>query len=254
MIPPRIIEIAAEAHERTGRPLPRDPLGILRAMVEISATPEYAAWHAEHEAALAAQAAERRRIEVERRRAQWSGHTLGTFDPSRGQHARKALASVLGWVERYTTEARPEHPWLLLRGPIGTGKTHLGMGAAAELHARGCDVVSISGRGLQIETRPEGRWERYGELGRVDLLVIDDAGRWDVTPYLRGVVETVITARYDRRLPTVITTNAVDSQRIFEGFAEGVDYLADRVRELSHVVTTGPAVGGRWAGESQRGR
>lgn len=254
MIPPRIIEIAAEHHERTGRPMSRDPLGILRAMVEISETPEYAAWHAEHEAALAAQAAERRRAEMERRREAWTGHVLGTYDPRRSDYARRSLAAVMEWVERYTTEARPERPWLLLRGPIGTGKTHLGMGAVAELHARGCDVVSISGRGLQIETRPEGRWERYGELGRVDLLVIDDAGRWDVTPYLRGVVETVITARYDRRLPTIITTNALDAPRIFEGFAESTDYLADRVRELSSVVTTGAVVGGRWVGESQRVR
>lgn len=254
MIPPRILELAREHVEAAGGQAPRDPLGVLRAMVEISARPEYAEWQEQLRAREAAAEEDRRAAEAARRDAAWTAHRLSTYDPDRYPRARRCLDAAQGWVSSIIGDTRPARPWLLIRGPIGTGKSHLAQGCAHALHLRGRGVVMLPGRAMQAETRPGGRWEEYHRLADVDVLLIDDAGRWEPTPYMQGVVETVVSSRYDARRPTIVTTNAVQASGIFGGFGESADYLADRVRELAMVVTTGDLADGRWVGASQRGR
>ena len=100
--------------------------------------------------------------------------------------------------------------WLLLHGSVGTGKTHVALGAArAYLDARPdlsvSEVVFVDcGRWLQdVRDDSRRRWDRYSTCG---LLVLDD---------LRGVraewpfeiVRLILRDRHMAERDTLVTTN-----------------------------------------------
>ncbi len=111
--------------------------------------------------------------------------------------------------------------WLLLMGSYGCGKTHLAAAIANEVVSLGVETLFLTVPDLldwlrysfgSEDTSYESRFE---EIKNVRLLVLDDLGTQNATPWAREKLFQIINHRYTQRLPTVITTN-VDLSEIDE--------------------------------------
>lgn len=109
-----------------------------------------------------------------------------------------------------------EHPegWLVLRGGTGCGKTHLAAAIAHRLLERGVAALFINVPDLLDELRatfhPEAESsyeERFWELREAPVLILDDLGAQQSTPWAQEKLFQLLDWRYNARLPTVITTN-----------------------------------------------
>lgn len=143
--------------------------------------------------------------------------TFATFDPH-----------VPGVAEAYAAAKRfAENPegWLLLMGRPGSGKTHLAAAIANEAIHRHIKtlftIVPDLLDHLRASYAPDSRVrydERIESVRTVYLLILDDLGTENATPWAREKLYQVINYRYNHRLPMVITTN------------QDLDRLEERVR------------------------
>jgi DNA replication protein DnaC len=112
---------------------------------------------------------------------------------------------------------RAQGACLVLRGLPGTGKNHLATAIAREVLARGYSVLNATAHDLIRRIRDT--WDRapgekderavLRELARVDLLIIDEAGRHYGARDGRDNIELfqVIDARYRALMPTLVISN-----------------------------------------------
>lgn len=103
--------------------------------------------------------------------------------------------------------------WLLLMGPYGCGKTHLAAAIANQSVSLGVPTLFLTVPDLldwlrfayqDKETTFETRFE---EIRNIQLLVMDDFGTENATPWAQEKLFQIINHRYLNRLPLVITTN-----------------------------------------------
>jgi DNA replication protein DnaC len=103
--------------------------------------------------------------------------------------------------------------WLLLMGTYGCGKTHLAAAIANEVLTHGTAVLFLTIPDLldwlrysygSQETNFE---ERFEEIRNMPLLVLDDLGTQNTTPWAEEKLYQILNYRYINRIPTVITTN-----------------------------------------------
>lgn len=132
---------------------------------------------------------------------------------------------------------------VLLVGPIGTGKTHLGIALGMEaarqkqhvLFTRAADLVR-----MLVEARDQRELNRIQRrLSRVDLLIIDELG---FVPFDRTGGELLfnaIAARYERR-SVLVTTNLNFSEwpKVFADDEKLTTALLDRLADRATVITT----------------
>ncbi|MDP2728979.1 MAG: ATP-binding protein [Dehalococcoidales bacterium] len=104
--------------------------------------------------------------------------------------------------------------WLALTGPADMGKTHLAVAICRRWLERGKPARFCVGSLLLKELRDgfelDGELsyrQRFDFLCRVPLLVIDDLGMENPTPWAREQMQTLVDFRYFNHLPLVITTN-----------------------------------------------
>jgi DNA replication protein DnaC len=123
--------------------------------------------------------------------------------------------------------------WLLLMGPVGTGKTGLAVSAYKVIVDSGTHATFWRMGLLLDETRrsfsPDAGMESPIEPLRVgcDFLVLDDMGSERGTEWAVATVRDLLTSRYERRLRTLITTN-LNVKELGECYGERVkDRLAD---------------------------
>ena len=113
--------------------------------------------------------------------------------------------------------------WLLLHGQCGVGKTHLAVAIA--LHAMEHHKLKVLFavvpdlldhlRSTFDPSAGVGYDERFHQVRNAPLLVLDDLGTENATPWAREKLFQIFNHRYNERLPTVITTNQ-DLRRIEE--------------------------------------
>jgi DNA replication protein DnaC len=103
--------------------------------------------------------------------------------------------------------------WLLLMGGYGCGKTHLAAAIANEVVPTGTPTIFLTVPDLLDWLRfsygsSETSFEsRFDELKNIQLLVLDDLGTQNATPWAQEKLYQIINHRYTHRLPTVLTTN-----------------------------------------------
>jgi DNA replication protein DnaC len=104
--------------------------------------------------------------------------------------------------------------WLILAGNHGSGKTHLALAIANYRLDQGREAIFIVVPDLLDRLRAtfspnsEVTYDELFESAReTELLVLDDLGAQSTTAWAQEKLYQIINERYNRRLPTVITSN-----------------------------------------------
>lgn len=134
--------------------------------------------------------------------------TFDSFDPS-VPGTREAFEVARAYAD-------DPYQWLILIGDYGCGKTHLAAAIAnyalTNLNMR--PVFSVVPDLLDylrstFSPSAEMRFEsRFDTIRSADLLVLDDLGTENTTPWAKEKLFQIVNHRYMERLPTVVTTNA----------------------------------------------
>jgi len=103
--------------------------------------------------------------------------------------------------------------WILISGRYGCGKTHLAAAIANEALKNGTPTLFLTVPDLLDWLRasyssPTSSFEeRFDEIRNYPLLVLDDFGTQNATPWAQEKLFQIINHRYINRLPTVVTSN-----------------------------------------------
>ena len=153
-------------------------------------------------------------------------HNLGRVDPEmlrrmtfdsfdvRGNdstaHQRTSLEAAFQASKNFAADP---HGWLTLIGETGVGKTHLAVAIAVERMNSGHPVFFAFVPELLDHLRytftPESRvtYDRlFDDVKNAPLLVLDDLGQEQTSPWAVEKLYQVIVHRHNARLPTVITS------------------------------------------------
>jgi len=145
--------------------------------------------------------------------------TFETFEP-RGRIGIGPLqaASIEQAYNLARQFAQKPQGWLLLQGGYGCGKTHLAAAIANFCVEAGLPTLFLTVPDLLDFLRyaysdPESTYEeRFEEIRRIPLLILDDFGTQSATPWAQEKLFQILNFRYINRLPTVITTNLLLSE------------------------------------------
>ena len=146
---------------------------------------------------------------------------------------------------------------LVLRVVIGAGKSHVAAAIANQLLGKGIAVIFLTERHIFQRIR-----KTYSQNGgdeaevmeifeSVPLLVIDDVGKEKPSAWSLSTLYAIIDGRYEKALPTIITTNFDTKDLKIRITPDGGDETAasaiiDRLTEMCIGVTmTGPSWRGR---------
>jgi DNA replication protein DnaC len=103
--------------------------------------------------------------------------------------------------------------WLLLQGNYGCGKTHLAVSIANFTLSLGIPTLILTVPDLldwlryaydRTDTNFEDRFE---EIRNIPLLILDDLGTQNATPWAEEKLYQIVNHRYMMKLPLVVTTN-----------------------------------------------
>ena len=110
--------------------------------------------------------------------------------------------------------ARRLEGWLLLMGGYGSGKTHLAAAIANEVLVRGIVPLFVTVpdlldylRGAYAPDASQAYSDRFEQIRTTQLLILDDLGTENATPWALEKLFQLLNYRYMARLPTVVTTN-----------------------------------------------
>jgi len=156
--------------------------------------------------------------------------TFDSFMPDGIGLSEGARFSLREAYERSLEFAREPRGWLVLLGGFGSGKTHLAAAIAnyrLDLgHAALFVVVPDLLDYLRATFGPSSEAtldKRLDSIREIPLLILDDLGAHNSTPWAQEKLFQILNHRYNSRLPTVITSN----QRLEELDPRVTSRLAD---------------------------
>ena len=142
------------------------------------------------------------------------GLTFDSFQP-RGQTGlgEKQAASLEAAFNQAHHYAGNLNGWLLLRGGYGSGKTHLAAAIANFAVGMGVPTLFLTVPDLldmlrfSYDSEDTTFEQRFNEIRNASLLVLDDFGTQNATPWAQEKLFQIINYRYINKLPLVVTTN-----------------------------------------------
>ena len=146
--------------------------------------------------------------------------TFATFSLRKDENLQPDQVKSL---EKAFTEAREfaadPYGWLVLTGPYGCGKTHLAAAIANYRADQGHIPMFVVIPDLLDHLRatfgPRSTVtldRRFEEVKKAPLLILDDLGTQNMTPWVREKLYQLFNYRYNAELPTVITTPALKAE------------------------------------------
>ena len=140
-------------------------------------------------------------------------HTFTTFNAK--------LPGVQEAFRASTAFAANPQGWLLLLGPCGCGKTHLSAALANQRLESGASVYFTTAPDLLDALRatmssPQRYKQLFALVREVGLLVLDDFGAQQSSPWSNEKFLQILEARANATLPTVITAIPREFQRLDE--------------------------------------
>lgn len=155
-----------------------------------------------------------------RRYGQLSAYRDKTFanfntDMTGGSYTQNINASLSDAKQSAQRYARQPDGWIVFEGSYGCGKTHLAVAIANErLEQFGRQVIFVTAPDLldflrvSIRSDSDSAYDDYFERVRnVSLLVLDDLGVENPSPWAKEKLFQLLNFRHVNRLATVITTN-----------------------------------------------
>jgi DNA replication protein DnaC len=140
----------------------------------------------------------------------YHARTFDTFVPRPGLEA--ALAAARAFADRPAG-------WLILCGTYGVGKTHLAAAIANVAVSNGITTCFTAApdlldhlRATYQPTSTVSYDERFESIREAGLLILDDLGAQNTTPWAQEKLYQLINHRWIGALPTVITTNVAFEQ------------------------------------------
>ena len=157
---------------------------------------------------------------------------------------------ILERLKQYASAYRPGAKNILLTGPTGTGKTKLACLLANEIirasYHPGMTVVFK--RSGQIQSEIKAMWKDkqctdtqaayIDRLSRANVLIIDEVGEGDTSIGYEAAeadrerLSAILDLRYQRQLPTIITTNLNDRDFYNHIGDRAADRIAQRVIQI----------------------
>lgn len=141
---------------------------------------------------------------------------------------------------------------LYFSGGNGTGKTHLAVAIALDLITKGIPVICMTSIKLLQEIRRTydrdrniSEYQILETYKEVDLLVIDDLGQENSTDWALTMLYDIINDRYERCLPTIVTTNLNEKDLINAWSQKANDWTARAIVSRLHEMTMGITMNGR---------
>ncbi len=138
------------------------------------------------------------------------------FNPNTSRSVYNAYHTALEYAE-------DPYGWLVLIGKVGCGKTHLAAAIANRLLARGSLVLfsTVSDlldhlRATFVPTSTEVYDQLFQKMREAALLVLDDLGAQQSSPWANEKLFQLLNYRYNSRIPTIITTNNTGLQGVEE--------------------------------------
>lgn len=133
--------------------------------------------------------------------------TFDNFDP--------AVDGLKDAYEDAREYAKSLQGWIFFHGPCGIGKTHLAVAIAQYAMERAKLGVYFSVvpdlldqlRATFDPTNGVAYDERFNQIRNAQLLVLDDLGTENTTPWAREKLYQILNHRYNEHRPTVITSN-----------------------------------------------
>jgi DNA replication protein DnaC len=140
--------------------------------------------------------------------------TFATFEFRKKENLLpEHIRSLETAFERAREFAEDPDGWLVLTGTYGCGKTHLAAAIANYRADQGhmfiFEIVPDMMDHLRATFGPRSTTtldRRFEQLKRTPMLILDDLGTQNMTPWSREKLYQLINYRYNAQLPTVITT------------------------------------------------
>jgi DNA replication protein DnaC len=143
------------------------------------------------------------------------GHlTFESFQPRGrkgvGEMQAESLERAFNHAKMYAANL---NGWLLLQGGYGTGKTHLAAAIANFAVGMGVPTLFLTVPDLLdmmrfgYSSQESSFEERFDEIRNAALLVLDDFGTQNATPWAQEKLFQILNYRYINHLPLVVTSN-----------------------------------------------
>lgn len=155
--------------------------------------------------------------------------TLDSY-PKDKKHA-EAKRVVLQWFSD-VLDAPREAPNLLLYGPVGGGKTGLMWPVVVKFCESLVPARMVDFPGLLDQMREayakKVPFDRFTDLGKVPVLVLDDIGAEKPTEWARSQLLALVNIRYERLLPTAYISN-YDPDELAERLGHDDPIIGERI-------------------------
>lgn len=147
-------------------------------------------------------------------------------DKSAGNMSERGhMQCILEFCKSYAEDFSKNSGSLYMCGSAGLGKTHLALSIANVVLQSGYDVIYVSSQSLFDTLEKEHFQNGSNTLPSIlsaELLILDDLGTEYLTPYIGSCLYDIINTRWNKKLPTIYTSNFVRTEELAKRYTEKI--------------------------------